>query len=467
MPALLAAVLVALLAWPAAAAQGRAEDVRRQDVRAEKPADSGEPCDGCPRKRPLVAIAEVAGINLFYNLLNRVLPTDYHDDFSVGPDTWASNLGHGFSWDNDPFALNQFGHPYMGGNYFAAGRSNGLGYWESMPLAALGSVTWEWFGERTHPAWNDVINTTLGGAAFGEVLGRIAWLVRDPGETGRARLWREIGATVIDPVGGLNRFGRRDALRDGGKPPTFRPARAVAEVQFGVSWPERDLRVEDSSPRNVFGSFALDYGALERGPTEAPFDAFTMAIRVGGGATVSAASIRGRLASRPVGMTAAHQALLVQDYGYRETPGLLFGEQSVLGGLAGRFDLSPGVSVATSALAGVVVLGTIDSPAPADPNRAFDYGPGVTASGSARLVVRGVPVLGVQAAAWRLHTVTRTPADHVLSLVRVEGRVPVVRRIHLLVEAERTARTSSGQAGYELHAAYPELRAGLAWRFGR
>jgi hypothetical protein len=113
------------------------------------------------------------------------------------------------------------------------------------------------------------------------------------------------------------------------------------------------------------------------------------------------------------------------------------------------------------------VLGTIDRPSELQPSRAFDYGPGATASGSAELIVRGVPVAGVQAAAWRLHTVTRGPADHVVSLVRVEGRVPVARRVHVLVEVERTTRTTSGQAGYALRAAYPELRAGLAWRFGR
>ena len=171
----------------------------------------------------------------------------------------------------------------------------------------------------------------------------------------------------------------------------------------------------------------------------------------------------------PIGdvKTPSHQALIAQEYGYRETPGFLFGEQTILGGLVDRFYVSSGVSVATTALAGAVVLGTIDSPAPADPDRAFDYGPGATVSGSAELTVRGAPAVGVRVAAWWLHTVTREPASHLLSLVRVDGRIPVARGLHVLVEAERTTRTTSGHAGYELHAAYPELRAGLAWRFGR
>ena len=274
---------------------------------------------------------------------------------------------------------------------------------------------------------------------------------------------------MIDPIGGLNRFGWREALRPGEKPSTYQPSRAVAEVQLGLSWPEGDLRVEGSSPKNVFGSFALDYGALERGPAEAPFDAFTMAVRVGGGATVSAASIRGRLASRPLGGLdpLAHQLIVAQDYGYREAPGFLFGEQSVIGGLASRVELRPGVSLSTTAFGGAMALGTIDSPADPLTNRTFDYGPGVTASGSAELTVRGLPVLGVEAAVWWMHTVTRDPANHVLSLLRVTGRVPILRGVHVLIEAERVARDSRVGGRSIKRDAYPELRAGLAWRFGR
>jgi hypothetical protein len=454
---------------PDSGARQAAQDPKPIETRAERPAAAEERCEGCPRRRPLLAVGEVAAINVFYNLFNRLIPTEYSDDFRVSPETWAANIGHGFSWDNDPFVINQFGHPYMGGNYFSAGRSNGLSYWESLPLTLLGSVTWEWLGETNRPAWNDVINTTIGGAAFGEVLGRIAWLVRDPRQSGRARLWREIGATVIDPIGGLNRFASRDALRPGDTPVAYQTDRAAAEIEFGASWQEGDLRSDASVPRNAFGSFALEYGALEQGPSRAPFDAFTMAVRVGGGAMVSAASIRGRLASRSIGGgdTSPHRLLIAQDYGYRETPGYLFGEQTILGGLVDRFELGTGVSVATSALAGAIVLGTIDSPAASEEDRTFDYGPGVAASGSATLTVRGVPVIGVTASVWWMHTVTRKPADHLLSLVRVGGRIPVTRAVHVLVEAERTTRATSAQPGYRLDATYPELRAGLAWRFGR
>jgi hypothetical protein len=454
---------------PPAGTPPASRETRQSDDPAGNTGIAEERCEGCPRRHPLLAVGEVAAINVFYNLINRVLPTEYSDDFSVSPETWATNIGHGFTWDNDPFVINQFGHPYQGGNYFSAGRANGLSFWESLPLTALGSVTWEWLGELNHPAWNDVINTTMGGAAFGELLGRVAWLVRDPRQTGPARLWREVGATLIDPIGGLNRFAWRDALRLGDTPATYRTNRAVAEIQFGASWQEGDLRSDSSAARSAFGSFALEYGTIEQGPARAPYDAFTMSVRIGGGAMVSAASIRGRLASRSIGSgkTSPHQALIAQEYGYRETPGFLFGEQTILGGLVDRFELGPGVSVATAALGGAIVLGTIDSPAASEEDRAFDYGPGLAASGSAALTVRGVPVVGVKVGVWWLHTVTREPASHLLSLVRIDSRIPVTRGVHVMVEAERTTRATISRTGFELRAAYPELRAGLAWRFGR
>ena len=87
-------------------------------------------------------------------------------------------------------------------------------------MAAFGSATWEYYGETNKASLNDFINTTLGGIAIGEVLHRAAWLMRDPRDTGSGRLWGEIGATVVDPVTGYNRFrqrrcveGRRQARR--------------------------------------------------------------------------------------------------------------------------------------------------------------------------------------------------------------------------------------------------------------
>ena len=122
-------------------------------------------------------------------------------------------MKHGFEWDNNPFGVNQFGHPYQGSNYFTAGRANGLSFWESTAVAAFGSAAWEFYFENNRVSLDDSINTTLGGIELGEVLHRTAWLVRNTTTTGKRRMTQEIVATVIDPLTGATRFITGDASR--------------------------------------------------------------------------------------------------------------------------------------------------------------------------------------------------------------------------------------------------------------
>ena len=101
-------------------------------------------CPGCPPRRPLRAVGEVFGINLLYQGLNIAFRSDdlkiYYKTY---PRIWWNNLRARPEWDDNSFMINQWGHPYQGSTYFSAGRSNGLSFWESAPLAVLGSVTWE------------------------------------------------------------------------------------------------------------------------------------------------------------------------------------------------------------------------------------------------------------------------------------------------------------------------------------
>ena len=60
--------------------------------------------------------------------------------------SWGANIKSGFEWDDDPFGVNQFGHPYQGSNYFNAGRAHGMTFWKSSALAAFGAASWELFG---------------------------------------------------------------------------------------------------------------------------------------------------------------------------------------------------------------------------------------------------------------------------------------------------------------------------------
>ena len=180
-------------------------------------------CDGCPRRSVGRAFLDTTIINVFYELANLARG---QVTARITPKTWWANMEQGWVWDLDDFLVNQIGHPYQGNNYFNAGRANGLSFWESAGITAFGSGTWEYFGETNHASLNDLINTTLGGIALGEMFHRTAWLVRDTRATGRGRLWKEIAATAIDPVTGVNRFLSGDSSRVSDKPAEMVPSSA-------------------------------------------------------------------------------------------------------------------------------------------------------------------------------------------------------------------------------------------------
>ena len=127
---------------------------------AESPADSLMAL-GLGKKHPWWALAQVTGVNVFVHCFDRfVLNADFAQ---TTLNTWGDNFKNGFVWDNDQFSTNLFMHPYHGNLYFNSARSQGLTFWESAPYAMLGSLEWEFLGEREPPAINDLIATTMGG----------------------------------------------------------------------------------------------------------------------------------------------------------------------------------------------------------------------------------------------------------------------------------------------------------------
>lgn len=166
-------------------------------------------------KRYVTAGVEVFGINTIVWGVNKfLLKEDWAD---ITPESWKRNLKSSFVFDNDPFETNQFLHPYHGSMYFNAARANGLTFWESVPYTVGGSLMWEYFGETTLPSKNDLIGTTMGGVALGEILFRLSNLVLDESKSGSDRFWNETAALFISPIHGINRmiFGR--TTKDGVK----------------------------------------------------------------------------------------------------------------------------------------------------------------------------------------------------------------------------------------------------------
>jgi hypothetical protein len=128
----------------------------------------------------------------------------------VTPGIIKRNLTSPWTFDHDPFTINYVGHPYCGALLFSAGRSTGHSWLVSGLYAFGGSFLWETFFENEVPSANDQISTPLGGMIIGEVMHRASRALLYPGY-GKPGRFRQLAATLIDPVGAINRQTYGDA----------------------------------------------------------------------------------------------------------------------------------------------------------------------------------------------------------------------------------------------------------------
>jgi hypothetical protein len=145
--------------------------------------------------------------------------------------SFKENLSGKWVYDSDPFSINQFMHPYQGSLYHGFARSAGLDFWPSVGFTAAGSLLWELGGETGPPSINDQITTGFGGSFLGEPLFRMASLLLESGDGGPG-VWREVGAAVLSPSTGFNRyaFGKRfDGVFRSNNPAVY------TRVQLGVN----------------------------------------------------------------------------------------------------------------------------------------------------------------------------------------------------------------------------------------
>jgi hypothetical protein len=426
-----------------------------------------------PRPHPVRAALEGLGLNVVINRFDAWV-RDAHDPDGVAwarvtPESWSRNLRHGWTWDTDAFMTNMFGHPYHGSLYFNTGRANGLDFWESAPLAFLGSLTWEYFGETYQPSMNDLYNTGFGGIVLGEVYHRLGALVRDNTRHGTGRVLRELAALPLDPVGSLGRLLRGDFTRVGPNPTDRHPGTLGLVVQAGGRW------TSGTTGRTGSGSVVVDlaYGDAFRLPFARPFDVFRVRMQVspdGGG--VNLLRVWGRLWALELThtfVTSRHILTVNQKTEYVSNPAYKFGGQSVEVGLVSGFAAARRVDVRTELYGEGLMMGAVDARDTGIPGseRTYDFGPGGGIVAAASLQVGGTPVLSARWHWAYVHSVSGSPADHYTELANVEAVLPVTTDVGLGAYAGwyRRRSTYAGQPGESR--SFPELRIFLTWQPNR
>ena len=255
-------------------------------------------------KRYWQAAAEATGINVGVQLFDRYA---LNSDFAQTTlNSLKRNFTDGMVWDNDFFITNLFAHPYHGNLYFNAARSNGLSFWESAPYALGGSAMWEFLGETEPPAINDVIATTCGGIAIGEMTHRLSRTVLDDRDRGGSRFLREAAATIINPIQGLHRIFSGDAWRVRSDHYRYHDfSKIPVDMSFSVGW--RYLADNGALFRGIHAPYVnitLMYGTPVDGERHTtPYDFFDLEMNAafgGGQPFVNTLNIVGRLWSTPI-----------------------------------------------------------------------------------------------------------------------------------------------------------------------
>lgn len=222
-------------------------------------------------KSYLLPAVEIVAMDAGINLAGR-----YVDDpaaFKISAASIRRNLSRSWVVDDDPFQVNQIGHPYQGAMYHDIARSNGLNYWQAMAYTFAGSVFWEIVGETTPPSRNDQISTGIGGSFLGEPLFRISRLLLERADRGPG-VWRTLASIFASPPTGINQLLVGDPA--GSFKPDAVPFSDI-RVQLGATAVAtgRSAPLDEQAPNQPHLALSMDYGYPgNRYRHQRPFDYF-------------------------------------------------------------------------------------------------------------------------------------------------------------------------------------------------
>jgi hypothetical protein len=298
---------------------------------------------------------------------------------------------------------------------------------------------WELFGEVWAPAPNDLLNTSLGGIALGEMLYRMSSLTLDNESSGSERVFREIGATLLNPVRGFNRAVDGTMFKRSRTPDEWRPSNVFANVELGY---RRFSTNEDITDPNAletgYVSAGLVYGSAMNDLLKAPFSHFRLnlllAFNPGEGARkLSELSVRGSLGGKKIGNPQTFQRLgAFMTYEYFSNPIIEFGAQGFQGGWLKAFVPKKGPILYLDGTAIFNPIAAIRSDYfLSEEGRDYDYGIGLGGRGEARAIWTGRAWVAATANYRFIPVISGFPAQHQLLNLNLDARYYVMHRFGL------------------------------------
>jgi len=433
------------------------------------------------------AAAEVLAINFGASMFNEYVRQANFNQIS--PRSFWANLEDGFKYDDNQFKTNQLIHPFNGSTYYNAGRANGLDYWPSCVSALTGAFIWEAMGE-THPmSYNDMISTGFGGMAFGEAMYRLSSTILDNRHGGSGRVWREIGAFLVDPVRGFNRFLSGQATRVQGNPSSpydWRPPQYLTSMDAGVRMTGKGESISDSTQTQAILDLYIDHGSAWDNERRKPFDHFDVGVQFNGDDKVPLGrlQIRGDLFSKPFGGKTGNQHAIAftQYFDYVNNNAFEFGAQSFGGALFSRFRPSAKWGIETRVDLLVALLTAVNTEysyvvqTPEQERlREYDYGPGGGFSLEAVGLHAGRRLLSLAYRAQVIHVTNGSiwvpagnpgsDADHFVQSVSAKLAIPLRGAMGLGLDGSVYSRQSefSREDFVDTNQRVPQARLYLTW----
>ncbi|MCC8425860.1 DUF3943 domain-containing protein [Mucilaginibacter sp. UR6-11] len=385
---------------------------------------------------------------------------DYAD---ISFKTVGHNLNPGsWTWDDDNFQTNQFGHPFHGSQFYNTFRSNGYTFWQSAPAAAIGSFIWESTAENQPPAINDFINTTFGGIVLGEMTYRLANKLINNERTGIRRQATEVLGFVINPANGINRildgkWGKvsKNLKRDS--------SQITAEFDAGTRTFNRDnSNILHNRNYGWYGHIKLLYGTPYK-DYETPFSNIAINVEFGkdDSSKVNMVSVYGSLAGWELKSNDKLQHLLVvsANYDFLHNSAFFYGGQSVKMNLLSEYDITRKTRINTVFGAGPVLLAAIPDAYLSLPHgRNYDYGPGFSINASGQLTLVNRFIYGINYRGGWTVTVNGHPSHYFLHAVSSEASIIIAKGFSFSIESGYFNLHGYYQKYPDVSSNYPYLR---------
>ncbi len=400
-------------------------------------------------------------------LPSRLMGTDWA---YIGANTIKENMKTGFVWDHDDWAMNQWGHPLHGGQFFNAARTNGYDFWGSIPITMASSMTWELFMEAEPPSINDLISTTVGGVYMGETAYRISSMILDNTATGSERTFREIGAFFVNPIRGFNRLVTGKTSGAGLNPEDRMPDSLGGHLSLGTN------RVADGTDlgnaENAFlfkGSFL--YGALFDDLADPdPFDYFSIRAVLnlyGKFPFIHEVTGTGLLFGRKFDHGQDNRSLygVFQDYDFFDNKVYQFGGQSVGGGIFSNFNADSPLQVLTGAQLNWVILGGANVGFETAKGREYNYNTGAKLKLFGMLDHKKYGAFALRYWIYWFHTISGIDGNEYIHWAQAQLNPRIYKKWGLGLEYTYYMRDSYLHGYPESHLNNVELRTYVSYRF--